>query len=37
VFCLFNRYVDGLATSLPEDEGAFAEMGHRMVANEYKF
>lgn len=37
VFCLFNRYVDGLGTSLPEDEAAFVEMGHRMISNEYKF
>ncbi len=37
VFCLFNRYVDGLATSLPEDPAAFEEMGHRMISNEYKF
>ncbi len=37
VFCLFNRYVDGLGTSLPEDSAAFEEMGHGMVSNEYKF
>ena len=37
VFCLFNRYVDGLGTLLPEDPSAFEEMGHRMVSNEYKF
>ncbi|OOG69279.1 carboxymuconolactone decarboxylase family protein [Algoriphagus sp. A40] len=37
VFCLFNRYVDGLGTSLPEDSAAFEEMGHRMISNEYKF
>ncbi len=37
VFCLFNRYVDGLGTLLPEDSSAFEEMGHRMISNEYKF
>jgi uncharacterized peroxidase-related enzyme len=37
VFCMFNRYVDGLGTSLPEDKGAFEEMGHHMISNEYKF
>ncbi len=37
VFCMFNRYVDGLGTSLPEDSAAFEEMGHRMISNEYKF
>lgn len=37
VFCMFNRYVDGLGTSLPEDAGAFEEMGHHMISNEYKF
>lgn len=37
VFCMFNRYVDGLGTSLPEDSEAFAEMGKHMITNEYKF
>ncbi len=37
VFCLFNRYVDGLGTLLPENPAAFEEMGHRMISNEYKF
>ncbi len=37
VFCLFNRYVDGLSTSLPDDSKAFEEMGHFMISNEYKF
>src|SRR5690606_27479897 len=35
VFCLFNRYVDGLSTSLPDDSKAFEEMGHFMSPNEY--
>ncbi|WP_192347768.1 carboxymuconolactone decarboxylase family protein [Algoriphagus sp. Y33] len=37
VFCLFNRYVDGLGTSLPENSADFEEMGHFMISNEYKF
>ncbi|MDR7128866.1 putative peroxidase-related enzyme [Algoriphagus sp. 4150] len=37
VFSLFNRYVDGLGTSLPENSADFEEMGHFMISNEYKF
>lgn len=29
-FCMFNRYVDGLATLTPTDSGAYALMGERM-------
>lgn len=29
-FCLYNRYVDGLATLTPTDEAAYAAMGERM-------
>lgn len=29
-FCLFNRYVDGLATLSPTDSEAYAQMGERM-------
>ncbi len=37
VFCLFNRYIDGLGTSLPENSSDFIEMGHHMVFNQYQF
>lgn len=30
-FCMFNRYVDGLATLTPTDPNIYAEMGRRMV------
>ena len=30
-FCMFNRYVDGLATWQPEDPGYYREMGERMA------
>jgi uncharacterized peroxidase-related enzyme len=30
-FCLFNRYVDGLATTLPDDPGGYAEMAELIV------
>ncbi len=29
-FCMFNRYVDGLATLTPTDPAAYAAMGERM-------
>lgn len=29
-FCMFNRYVDGLATSTPEDSAEYIPMGERM-------
>ncbi|MES3016169.1 MAG: peroxidase-related enzyme [Bacteroidota bacterium] len=31
-FCMFNRYVDGLASLTPRDPEAYKEMGKRMVA-----
>ena len=34
-FCMFNRYVDGLASFTPEDPKAYEEMGRRMVTNGY--
>jgi alkylhydroperoxidase family enzyme len=34
-FCMFNRYVDGLATSLPEDRGIYATRAEHIVANGY--
>jgi len=30
-FCMFNRYVDGLASFTPTDPEAYAEMGKRMA------
>lgn len=29
-FCMFNRYVDGLATFTPDDPDVYAQMGERM-------
>ena len=34
-FCMFNRYVDGLATFTPRDENAYDEMGRRMAGQGY--
>ncbi|MFI7673508.1 carboxymuconolactone decarboxylase family protein [Actinophytocola sp. NPDC049390] len=34
-FCMFNRYVDGLATFAPQDEGAYAGMATRIVEHGY--
>ncbi len=34
-FCLFNRYVDGLATTLPEDPGGYAAMAELIVSVGY--
>jgi uncharacterized peroxidase-related enzyme len=34
-FCMFNRYVDGLATVTPTDAAAYDEMGRRMAADGY--
>lgn len=30
-FCMFNRYVDGLATSTPTDENIYRDMGKKMA------
>ncbi|MFM9372895.1 carboxymuconolactone decarboxylase family protein [Streptomyces sp. Da 82-17] len=35
-FCMYNRYVDGLATALPEHPGAYAESARRVVAHGYR-
>lgn len=37
VFCMFNRYVDGLQTFAPTDRETYAQMGERMIANQYQF
>jgi uncharacterized peroxidase-related enzyme len=34
-FCLFNRYVDGLATTLPDDPAGYAAMAELIVSNGY--
>ena len=34
-FCMFNRYVDGLATLTPADPAAYDEMGRRMAEHGY--
>ena len=34
-FCMFNRYVDGLATFTPVDPMAYDQMGQRMAKEGY--
>ncbi|ANN20406.1 carboxymuconolactone decarboxylase [Amycolatopsis orientalis] len=34
-FCMFNRYVDGLATVAIDDQDAYQEVGVRLLANGY--
>ena len=34
-FCMFNRYVDGLATLVPEDAAAYAQMGAVLAEQGY--
>ena len=34
-FCMFNRYVDGLATLTPTDERVYDQMGRRIAARGY--
>ena len=34
-FCMFNRYVDGLATLTPVDPATYHEMGRRMAEDGY--
>ena len=34
-FCMFNRYVDGLATWTPDDSVAYDEMGRRIARDGY--
>jgi uncharacterized peroxidase-related enzyme len=34
-FCMFNRYVDGLATSVPPDPAMYNEMGANLAENGY--
>ncbi len=34
-FCMFNRYVDGLATWQPEDQAMYASMGEHLATEGY--
>jgi AhpD family alkylhydroperoxidase len=34
-FCMFNRYVDGLATSAPESNEAYRAIGQKMARHGY--
>ena len=34
-FCMFNRYVDGLATWQPEDHAMYASMGEHLATEGY--
>ncbi len=34
-FCMFNRYVDGLASFTPTDDAAYAAMGQRLAEHGY--
>ena len=35
-FCMFNRYVDGLATVTPDDPAAYEQMADRVVSSGYR-
>lgn len=35
-FCMYNRYVDGLRTFAPADEGLYDEMGKMLATQGYK-
>jgi uncharacterized peroxidase-related enzyme len=34
-FCMYNRYVDGLATALPADPAAYKDSAERIIAHGY--
>ncbi len=34
-FCMYNRYVDGLATTQPQDEASYRERGNAVARNGY--
>ena len=34
-FCMYNRYVDGLATIAPDDPSVYARQAEQIVANGY--
>jgi hypothetical protein len=35
-FCMFNRYVDGLATWQPQDDRMYAQMGAHLACEGYR-
>lgn len=35
LFCLYNRYVDGMATALPDDAAYYNALANRLVTNGY--
>jgi hypothetical protein len=35
LFCLYNRYVDGLATALPAEAGYYNTLADRLVNHGY--
>lgn len=35
-FCMYNRYVDGLGTWQPRDEGMYAQMGKHLAEHGYR-
>ena len=35
-FCMFNRYVDGLATALPEKDEYFDSLAERLATHGYR-
>jgi uncharacterized peroxidase-related enzyme len=35
-FCMYNRYVDGLGTLQPRDEGMYREMGKHLATHGYR-
>jgi uncharacterized peroxidase-related enzyme len=35
-FCMYNRYVDGLATTQPQDESMYAQMGAHLAREGYR-
>lgn len=35
-FCMYNRYVDGLATTQPRDEAMYAQMGEHLAREGYR-
>ena len=36
-FCMYNRYVDGLGTSLPQNKDEYPAMGERLATKGYKY
>lgn len=36
-FCMYNRYVDGLGTNLPDQKSEYLAMGKRMATMGYKY